>query len=67
MRHNIKEGELVMWQLDLICEDLSETGIVIEIVADSAGIPGAKVAWKSGVYWSPVELIRSIKDYHALL
>lgn len=59
----IKPGDLVMWLVDMVVDEITETGIVMELSTDDSGEPGAKVSWKSGVYWSPLKLIRSIRDY----
>ena len=63
--HEIKPGDLVMWLVDVVVDELTETGIVMELSTGENGDPGAKVSWKSGVYWSPINLIRSVKDYES--
>lgn len=64
MRRDISPGDLVVWQIDIVVGELTETGVVMEIVDDDNGNPGAKVAWSKGVYWSPIELIRNVRDYY---
>ena len=63
LRHDIKAGDLVAWQVDLVCGEITETGIVVEVTSDDDGNPGAKVNWQAGVYWSPIALIRNIRDF----
>ena len=63
MTHSIRPGDLVAWAVDLVCEELSETGIVLDLSESNAGLDGARIAWKSGVYWSPLGAIRNVKDF----
>ena len=57
-KNKIQSGDLVGWLSEHTKDKIQEAGVVIELAYnDSVNLAGAKIAWKSGVFWSPLDQI----------
>lgn len=67
-KKKIKPGDLVIWVNEAIEGKIQEVGVVTSLENsvpndDLSPIPGARIIWESGVYWSPLEQVVSVKEY----
>ena len=57
-KNKIQPGDLVGWLRESTKGKIQEAGVVIELVYnDSVNLAGAKIAWESGVFWSPLDQV----------
>ena len=63
LKTNLQKGDLVAWSCEIKMGKVLEVGIVLSIehkVVAYEDTLGAKVAWKSGAYWTPVEQLSKV-------
>ena len=65
LKKNLQKGDLVAWTCEIKTGKILEVGIVLgfdhKVIASKETL-GAKVAWKSGAYWTPVEQLLKVEQ-----
>ena len=65
LKTNLQKGDLVAWTCEIKTGKILEVGIVLgfehKVIASNETL-GAKVAWKSGAYWTPVEQLLKVEQ-----
>jgi len=65
LKTNLQKGDLVAWTCEIKTGKILEVGIVLgfehKVIASKETL-GAKVAWKSGAYWTPVEQLSKVEQ-----
>ncbi len=57
-KNKVKPGDLVAWINEVESGNILEAGVVIELhYNEAASLHGAKIAWETGIYWSPLDQI----------
>ena len=65
LKTNLQKGDLVAWTCEFKTGKVLEGGIVLGFehkVISSKETLGAKVAWKCGAYWTPVEQLSKVEQ-----
>ena len=67
-KSKIKPGDLVIWSNEAETGQILEVGVVTSLEDsspndDMSPMKGARIIWETGVYWSPLEQIVSVKEY----
>jgi hypothetical protein len=61
----ILPGDLVIWLNEFESGNILETGVVMGLDIGLGHICGAWIAWKPGVYWSPLKQIVKVDEKQA--
>lgn len=65
LKTNLQKGDLVAWTCEFKTGKVLEVGIVLGFehkVISSKETLGAKVSWKCGAYWTPVEQLSKVEQ-----
>ena len=67
-KNKIKPGDLVIWANEAETGDILEVGVVTSLEESRPNdkmspMKGARIIWETGVFWSPLEQIVSVKEY----
>ena len=67
-KSKIFPGDLVVWINEHNTGNILEAGVVIELhYNEFASCHGAKIAWESGIFWSPLkQLVKVEKGEHEI-
>ena len=69
-KNDIKPGHLVIWRNEAQTGKILEVGVVLGLEEsspfDDSPLSGARIMWETGVYWSPLEQIISVKEYEKI-
>mgnify|MGYP003327193792 CR=1 FL=1 len=70
-KNKIKPGDLVIWANEAESGDILEVGVVTSLEESQPNdgmspMKGAKIIWETGVFWSPLEQIVSVKEYEKI-
>ena len=69
MKENkIRPGDLVIWVNEAESGQIQEVGVVTSLENsvpndNMSPMKGALIIWESGVYWSPLDQVVSVKEY----
>ncbi len=69
MKENkIRPGDLVIWANEAESGQIQEVGVVTSLENsvpndNMSPMKGARIIWETGVYWSPLDQIVSVKEY----
>ena len=70
-KNKIKLGDLVIWANEAESGQIQEVGVVTSLEDSQPNdemcpMKGARIIWESGVFWSPLEQIVSVKEYEKI-
>ena len=70
-KNKIKPGDLVIWANEAESGDILEVGVVTSLEESQpndgmSSMKGARIIWESGVFWSPLEQVVSVKEYEKI-
>ena len=70
-KNKIKPGDLVIWANEAETGDILEVGVVTSLEEsrpndEMSPMKGARIIWESGVFWSPLEQVVSVKEYEKI-
>lgn len=70
-KNKIKLGDLVIWANEAESGQIQEVGVVTSLEDNQPNdkmnpIKGARIIWESGVFWSPLKQIVSVKEYEKI-
>lgn len=69
--NKIKPGDLVIWANEAESGQIQEVGVVTSLENSEPNdgmspMKGARIIWETGIYWSPLEQIVSVKAYEKI-
>ena len=70
-KNKIKPGDLVIWANEAESGNILEVGVVTSLEESHPNdgmspMKGARIIWESGVFWSPLEQVVSVKEYEKI-
>ena len=70
-KNKIKLGDLVIWANEAESGQIQEVGVVTSLEDsqpndEMSPMKGARIIWETGVFWSPLEQIVSVKEYEKI-
>ena len=70
-KNKIKPGDLVIWANEAESGDILEVCVVTSLEESQpndgmSSMKGARIIWESGVFWSPLEQVVSVKEYEKI-
>jgi len=70
-KNKIKPGDLVIWANEAESGDILEVGVVTSLEESQPNdgmspMKGVRIIWESGVFWSPLEQVVSVKEYEKI-